>query len=422
MDAMNVITKKRKRKGKAKASTPEDAPPLPKLPDEIVVDQILVRLPVKTLLRFRSVCKAWQAIIANPVFIRAHLRSSASNSDQDPTFLITPITFDSHIRFYQWQQGADDSNNGGVKKAAAARLMHAKDLTAGDGEVSRFYSFSHCDGLVLVPTDTKFYLFNPATRDAITLPDSQREDLWHRGAKMVCHGGACLGRDPRTGEYKVVRPFFRDVHAGGGNGGGGWRETRTHPPYPVVSSRWEADPAGLHIKGFMYWRIDAEHHDSWVTPRGLLRLSLADERFRETYLPESMARRHPALGDVFELAVLRGEELCLSQQTACSGDGWAVAVWTMKVDDDGRHGQWEQSYDIRCRYPCDPMALVDGGSRLLLRRGCVIYEHDLERPEDDDDDEVTTVCELDRIRSRIPHLQTTFRADPNGEKFAGDGQ
>lgn len=65
MDAMNdVIKKKRKRNARASSFRTEEAPPLPKLPDEVVVDQILVRLPVKSLLRFRSVCKAWQAIIS----------------------------------------------------------------------------------------------------------------------------------------------------------------------------------------------------------------------------------------------------------------------------------------------------------------------------------------------------------------------
>jgi hypothetical protein len=39
--------------------------------------------------------------------------------------------------------------------------------------------FAHCDGLVLAPTDTKLYLFNPATGDAITLPESHRNNLRH---------------------------------------------------------------------------------------------------------------------------------------------------------------------------------------------------------------------------------------------------
>ena len=41
------------------------------LPDEIVLD-ILSKLPVKSLLRFRCVCKPWHSSIANPNFISTH--------------------------------------------------------------------------------------------------------------------------------------------------------------------------------------------------------------------------------------------------------------------------------------------------------------------------------------------------------------
>jgi hypothetical protein len=33
---------------------------------------------------------------------------------------------------------------------------------------NQLHLFGHCDGLVLVPTDTSIHVFNPATRDAIT--------------------------------------------------------------------------------------------------------------------------------------------------------------------------------------------------------------------------------------------------------------
>jgi hypothetical protein len=41
-----------------------------------------------------------------------------------------------------------------------------------NGEFSSVGQFVHCDGLVLLPTNTKVYLFNPATRETLTLPES----------------------------------------------------------------------------------------------------------------------------------------------------------------------------------------------------------------------------------------------------------
>ncbi|KAF9667339.1 hypothetical protein SADUNF_Sadunf15G0012600 [Salix dunnii] len=47
--------------------------------DDIVMD-ILARLPVKTLLRFKSVSKPLLSLITNPKFISSHLRQSTKNS------------------------------------------------------------------------------------------------------------------------------------------------------------------------------------------------------------------------------------------------------------------------------------------------------------------------------------------------------
>uniref|UniRef100_A0A0D9XML5 Uncharacterized protein n=1 Tax=Leersia perrieri TaxID=77586 RepID=A0A0D9XML5_9ORYZ len=68
-----------------------------------------------------------------------------------------PNNFSTQISFYQWQRGA-----------SLARLMDARDFPAGEFHFKGY--FTHCDDLVLAPTGTNLYLFNPATREAITLP------------------------------------------------------------------------------------------------------------------------------------------------------------------------------------------------------------------------------------------------------------
>ncbi|KAL3721379.1 hypothetical protein ACJRO7_033810 [Eucalyptus globulus] len=50
---------------------------LPKLPDDIVVEYILKRLPVKSLLRFRCICQSWRSTIDSPRFVALHLNHSA---------------------------------------------------------------------------------------------------------------------------------------------------------------------------------------------------------------------------------------------------------------------------------------------------------------------------------------------------------
>jgi len=129
---------------------------IPMISEELIIE-ILVRLPVQDLIRFKSVCKAWHAIISDPFFVRMHLQRSTHKQEQGPSFLITPhtldkvidgeawpTTFSNNICFYHWQEGQKD-----------ASLVRSKDFNGGVGSV---YPTSHCDGLVMIPTDTKVYV------------------------------------------------------------------------------------------------------------------------------------------------------------------------------------------------------------------------------------------------------------------------
>ena len=58
----------------------------PRIPNEILVFEILSRLPPDDIVKCRSVCKQWNALIPTPPFYRAH-RASGSP---------TPIVFIQH--------------------------------------------------------------------------------------------------------------------------------------------------------------------------------------------------------------------------------------------------------------------------------------------------------------------------------------
>jgi len=126
-----------------------------------------------------------------------------------------------------------------------ATLMHDKDFGS---EFRSTHCFVQCDGLVLVPTDTRLYLFNPATRETITLPD--RDSNRHHSSIWDCCSCAGLGLDPRTGKHKVVWAFYGSIDhdtglgadmgmevfmvSGNSNGGGSaWREIKDDLPYPA---------------------------------------------------------------------------------------------------------------------------------------------------------------------------------------------
>ncbi|KAK4424759.1 F-box/kelch-repeat protein [Sesamum alatum] len=57
----------------------QDSWPLPNLPEEIIM-QILLRLPVKSLLKFRCVSQSWRFLISSYNFAKAHIEVSTKNS------------------------------------------------------------------------------------------------------------------------------------------------------------------------------------------------------------------------------------------------------------------------------------------------------------------------------------------------------
>nr|TKW38493.1 hypothetical protein SEVIR_1G118300v2 [Setaria viridis] len=365
----------------------------PRLPPDLmeeVVIEILVRLPVKVLVRCKSVSKAWRAIISDPIFIQAHLRRSASNWQKDPCFIISPqtldyviaedegrwpTTFSNHIRFYQWQQGNK-----------VATFIHDKEYRC---KFNQLHYFSHCDGLVLAPTDTSLYVFNPATRDAITLPKSGRNNLKRLGGRRACYCVG-LGLDPRIGKYKVVQGFYwskdrtsmgMEVCTIADDDHGGiwsWGKIRNDPPY--LPQRCQTAPS---INGYMFWRIaEPKQHDKQQPPRALLHLSLDDEEFGITRLPDSL---DPSLDYTFLLDVLHGRELCLTAST----NETMLTIWTLPVVDKGLNSPWERRYSINVSGLFQTMALPPCSSGIILRQAQAIYSYNLVTCK------LTTLCEMD---------------------------
>ncbi|XP_065872523.1 F-box/kelch-repeat protein At3g06240-like isoform X2 [Euphorbia lathyris] len=52
------------------------------LPDEVVVETILWRLPIKSIMQCRCVCKSWYSLITSPKFISSHLHKTLTKNSQ----------------------------------------------------------------------------------------------------------------------------------------------------------------------------------------------------------------------------------------------------------------------------------------------------------------------------------------------------
>ncbi|KAF7811479.1 F-box protein [Senna tora] len=179
-------------------------PPKPKppfSPANIVVDnddlliEILLRLPIKSLLRFRSVSKHWLSLISNPQFsrLRTHVSPSGlilrslSLSYKNPRFNFVdfnpnPINFAPSRGPFETLTFFDDPL--GIKI-----LQSCNGLLLCSSSTSEHYNFCK----------TRYYVYNPSTKQYSVLPPLNS----HGGFWRV--RGFCLAFDPsKSPHYKVV--------------------------------------------------------------------------------------------------------------------------------------------------------------------------------------------------------------------------
>ena len=132
-----------------------------------IMENILLRLPVKSVIRFKCVCKAWHTLISDPYFAKTHLRLPQTQA---------------RSRFCIIEDGERDEHNYMVIRAFTEDCEAFSDETGGGSLAFDYLSdignFKHevvlldsCDGLLcIVDLGGKIVLWNPSTRQYYQLP------------------------------------------------------------------------------------------------------------------------------------------------------------------------------------------------------------------------------------------------------------
>ncbi|KAL6593929.1 hypothetical protein ACP70R_048830 [Stipagrostis hirtigluma subsp. patula] len=295
---------------------------LPYIPDDLIF-KILIRLPAKSVIRFRSVCKAWLAMISSRRFAVAHLEFSKSR----PKMLIVPGDYSYHperegkiafwMGFYEYSGGT------------MAELVHREQFPRG---IAQWTQPLHCDGLILTATcDQEIMVRNPVTREFVFLPKGS-----HDYDKRQRVG---FGFDPYSNKYKVAK-FFYDRQFGTFKticrfevltlGTNVWRRT-VDPPYPILG----ITPA--HVRGFIYWRVDLPHG---TEPKVLARFNLANETF-------SLIPYPPCEAQPVGFIELEGELCCACFTKPCA----VVEIWTCDNTDS-------PTWTWRCSVPLPQETII----------------------------------------------------------------
>ncbi|PHU21416.1 hypothetical protein BC332_06523 [Capsicum chinense] len=315
---------------------------LPILPLELITE-ILVRLPVKSLLKFKSVSKSWLALISSPDFIKNHLNLSANNKDNTYHRII--------LR---------DSHPPRDPKVCPLRSLLDGDFVTEaydfdypmKNTTSCFWTVGSVNGLIcLEVVYIGLFIWNPTIRKYKTLADHGTE----LNDDDTCSYG--FGYDEVHDDYKVVGLFFID--------NGDYPYDVTVKIYSLKSDSWR------QIDGFQSADLASDFAKSiygkihWMTSEGeIIFIDLVDEKWA--------TMNHPCYGEDLRLKLgVFGSDLSIFTSSA--------ELWVLK--EYGVEESWENIltikthdiYDIRplfIKYGCRDQRLVADGLYvwiLLLR-------------------------------------------------------
>ena len=171
------------------------------LPEDLVVE-ILSRLPVKSLMRFKSVHKSWHALIRNHSFITQHHRWATSDNQGRGVVFTHKHQGQTHVALL--------SND---------TLEMSRDIEMLSFFPENFYRLvidGPCNGIFFLYGKSSECLYgeeimqwNPATRESKLLPIIKQRSRYS-GPYVAYNFG--FGIDPKTNDLKVVRIVYFFQH------------------------------------------------------------------------------------------------------------------------------------------------------------------------------------------------------------------
>ncbi|XP_076948047.1 F-box/kelch-repeat protein At3g23880-like [Bidens hawaiensis] len=280
---------------------------------EIIVE-ILLRLPVESLLRCKSVCKSWCSLISDPHFVKSHFAISTRNNYYRQHRLVFSTgqgeklkTCSLHHVLY------DNNNNNNNNNNYNNSINNALDLD---------YPFKHsnnpvkivgcCNGLVCILVDKDaLFMWNPSTRKSYRLPPTGYYRMPFCG--YVLYG---FGYQRSTDDFKVVEVICS------------FRRATLVRIYSLKNRKWKSIDAfpprfrlsayGKLCNGALHWAASKSSSYPWT----IVSLGLENETYGEVLQPVYDEGDYKDL----ILGILR-EQLSV----LCDYPGIRADVWVMKV-------------------------------------------------------------------------------------------
>ncbi|XP_059290600.1 F-box/kelch-repeat protein At3g23880-like [Lycium ferocissimum] len=345
-------------------------------PLEIIIE-ILSRLPVKSLFKFKCVSKSWLSLISSSHFAKSHLKiSSRNNKFSHKNLLLLSMYLPHTLCSCPLYSALHEKTISCINKLNFP--WNPSNIIAG---------VSLCNGLFLICIgmyNNNLFLWNPSTRKTKKLPFSGNE-------YSRCDVTYGFGYDESNDDYKVVEinGVYGIHYVYGANlkiyslKSNSWRRMKKYG-----DALFSPDSA-VFVNGSLHWAV--AHNDGVSTFWDTVSLNLENEQFGNLSLPNydpgkcngSSSRQ---LGDSsdFEPGILNwalgklGDCLCLF----CDYYKVKLDVWVMK--DYKAKGSWTKSvslpYTTGIGPRISPLWISDNGE-VLLHDGSHVMVYDASKDE-----------------------------------------
>ncbi|XP_061345017.1 F-box/kelch-repeat protein At3g06240-like [Gastrolobium bilobum] len=335
---------------------------VPNLPQELLED-ILIRLPYKSLVRFKCVCKHWYALFHYPIFLSRHLSNFIQNHNSGHSVLLRlsfPTLFGDGLENYKlFSLSATDADFSAVETLIPKFNMLS----------TKFQICGHCNGILCLsidywPRSKEVLLYNPATREFRCLPDNV---LRLKPSSVALAVG--MGYDPITDDYKVLRIWRVDAFDNGGVFRG---RTNRVEEYALNTDSWtllndtnagnfafETDCFAMYFKRTYYWWAFSREDKSSI----IVAFDMEDEVFQRVLMPPHIDISEP---DGRSLAVWNDSISLI----CCTYHDFTTSIDIWVMDLVGAEGSWTLMRSIK-HLREEPKPLVFWkGNELLMEMSC----------------------------------------------------